>query len=153
MKWEIEQLTQNNALVIANDWHYPGQYSFYDMSADIEDYQEIVTPSLRQDHYYQVMTADKMVGFFVIEQADKTGVDEIGLGLEPTLTGHGLGGDFVSHIISFVENNFVVKTLRLDVAEFNVRAQKVYQKLGFKVLRKHNQLTNGGTHVFIEMEK
>ncbi|WP_278960266.1 hypothetical protein [Lactobacillus apis] len=51
---KIGQLSQANAEIIANGWHYEGEYSFYDMENDQEDYDEIMSQELRSDHYYQV---------------------------------------------------------------------------------------------------
>lgn len=43
----IEKLSQRNAEDIAKNWHYEGNYSFYDMKNDMEDYEEIISPKLR----------------------------------------------------------------------------------------------------------
>ncbi|KRL06981.1 hypothetical protein [Liquorilactobacillus hordei] len=40
-----------------------------------------------------------------------------------------------------------------DVAKFNVRAQKLYQKIGFEVVNYHEQETNGGSYPFVLMVK
>ena len=53
MTQTITTLSQENALKIANEWHYDAPYDFYDMQNDIEDYEEIISPSLRQNNYYQ----------------------------------------------------------------------------------------------------
>lgn len=155
MAQTITTLSQENALKIANEWHYAAPYDFYDMQNDIEDYEEIINPSLRQNNYYQV-TNDKndLVGFFVIEPADKNkGKYEIGLGMNPSITGKGKGIDFLNLIINFSQSKFCVLEIILDVAQFNVRAQKVYQKAGFKISRHHEQKTNGTTYNFVEMTK
>ena len=46
MSKNIEPLTQQHALEIANTWHYEATYDFYDMKNDLEDYKEMVSPSL-----------------------------------------------------------------------------------------------------------
>ena len=48
---KIEPLSQSNAEEIANHWHYEGIYAFYDMQADSEDYEEILSPEARGNHY------------------------------------------------------------------------------------------------------
>ncbi|MFT8325313.1 GNAT family N-acetyltransferase [Oenococcus sicerae] len=151
----IQPLSQKNALIIADDWHYSGQYAFYDMTADPEDYQEIINPVLRRDAYYEFLDhQQKLLGFFVIEPIDgNKGTYEIGLGLAPSLTGHGLGKNFLGHIISYAITHFSVKKIILDVAEFNIRAQKLYRSIGFKQARQYEQETNNSTYTFIEMTK
>ncbi|WEV43679.1 GNAT family N-acetyltransferase [Lactobacillus sp. ESL0684] len=154
MTYKITQLTQENAVEIADKWHYDGQYAFYDMTADPEDYEEIVTPKLRQNSYYQVLADDKLIGFFVIEPADENqGSYELGLGMKPNLTGQGKGQEFLQQILAFVTSKFAITELILDVAEFNVRAQKVYQRLGFIPVKKHQQETNNSVYPFIEMRR
>ena len=84
MTQTITTLSQENALKIANEWHYDAPYDFYDMQNDIEDYEEIISPSLRQNNYYQVTNNNDLVGFFVIEPVDENkGKYEIGLGMDP----------------------------------------------------------------------
>lgn len=41
MLFEFQRLTQNHAIKIANEWKYDGVYSFYNMTEDIEDYEEL----------------------------------------------------------------------------------------------------------------
>ena len=69
---KIEPLRQSNAEEIANNWHYEGIYSFYDMQADPEDYEEILSPEARGNHYYQVLKNDELYGFFAFFQLTKT---------------------------------------------------------------------------------
>uniref|UniRef100_UPI003A6C9043 GNAT family N-acetyltransferase n=1 Tax=Lactococcus sp. TaxID=44273 RepID=UPI003A6C9043 len=154
MTQTITILSQENALKIANEWHYDAPYDFYDMQNDIEDYEEIISPSLRQNNYYQVTNNNNLIGFFVIEPVDENkGKYEIGLGMDPSITGKGKGIDFLNLIIKFSQSKFHVTEIILDVAQFNVRAQKVYQKAGFKISKHHEQKTNGATYNFIEMTK
>lgn len=127
---------------------------FYDMQNDIEDYEELIDPTLRQNNYYQITNNNDLIGFFVIEPEDENkGKYEIGLGMNPSSTGQGKGIDFLNLIINFSTSKFYVTEIILDVAQFNVRAQKVYQKAGFKISRHHEQKTNGSTYNFVEMTK
>ncbi|WP_199692577.1 GNAT family N-acetyltransferase [Lactobacillus sp. ESL0233] len=95
MKYKkITQLTQANADQIARKWHYSGQYDFYNMENDPEDFEEIITSRLRGNKYYQVLDdKDELVGYFCLERLSEKKV-EIGLGLRPDLTGQGLGIKF-----------------------------------------------------------
>ena len=150
----FDKLTQENALIIANDWHYPGEYAFYDMSADPEDYEEIIDPKQRGDQYFQAVDEDQvLIGFFAICQTADEDTVEIGLGLAPTVAGHGHGSSFVRQILAYVAMYIPVRKVLLDVAEFNVRAQKVYAKEGFKISRHHDQLTNGSVYPFVTLLK
>lgn len=65
MRFVFRPLSQRNALEIANEWKYDGIYSFYDMTADAEDYEEFVDETLRnQNDHYEVLENGALVGFF-----------------------------------------------------------------------------------------
>ena len=149
----ISLLTQANADQIARKWHYGGQYSFYDMENDPEDFEEIITPRLRANKYYQVLNdKDELVGYFCLERLSEDKV-EAGLGLRPDLTGQGLGLNFVKEIEEFIQDNFTYKIIVLSVASFNKRAIKVYQRAGFKIGGSKLQKSNDGVYEFINLSK
>lgn len=60
-----------------------------------------------------------------------TAVD-IGMGMRPDLTGHGVGHQFASAVIDFAKRTFSPPMLRVTIAAFNLRAQRVWTKLGFQ---------------------
>ncbi len=147
---QIKKMCQPEATEIANRWKYDGEYAFYDMTADPEDYAEIVTAEKRGDRYFSVFSGDGLMGFFCVEQA---GADiEIGLGLRPDLTGLGNGGAFLAEILRFVRENYAFEKIRMDVASFNQRAIKVYERAGFVKTGTAQVSTNGGTYDFTRME-
>ena len=150
---KIEHLTQANADQIARKWHYSGTYGFYDMENDPEDFEEIITPKLRGDKYYQVLNdKDELVGYFCLERLSEQKV-EVGLGLRPDLTGRGLGLNFVTEIEAFIQNNSNYRIIVLSVASFNKRAIKVYQRAGFKIEDSKLQKSNDGVYEFINLSK
>lgn len=137
---------------IADQWKYPGEYAFYDMTADEEDYKEFTDENLRNENdHFAVWQGDELVGFFCVipEDADL----EIGLGLRPDLCGKGAGRFFLEAILGFVEANYTYQNCVLSVAAFNQRAIKVYQRCGFTVCSTEIRRTNGGEYVFIVMKK
>lgn len=146
----ITQMGQSDAIEIADCWKYDGEYAFYDMTADPEDYEEIVTPEKRGDRYFSVFSGDGLIGFFCVE---REGADvEIGLGLRPGLTGQGRGKAFLEEILRFVRENFSFEKIRMDVASFNQRAIKVYERAGFVKTGTAKVPTNGGMYDFTQME-
>ena len=149
---EIEPLSQQHALEIANAWHYEAPYDFYDMKNDLEDYEEIVSQEARGDRYYQVLREEKLYGFFCLEQKGERTL-ELGLGMKPEHCGKGQGAAFLEEILDFVSGQFSVKKLALSVADFNQRAQQLYLNMGFEVVRRIPQESNGDIHLFVEMEK
>ncbi|MDL2292260.1 GNAT family N-acetyltransferase [Acholeplasma sp. OttesenSCG-928-E16] len=126
----IKKMQQENALEIANNWHYPGIYSFYDFINDPLDYEELISKEKRQDDFFEVLDENKELMGYLTCYFNEQSV-EIGLGLRPDLTGHGLGEIFVRRCIRFIKENFNVNKITLKVADFNERAIKVYQRCGF----------------------
>lgn len=147
---KITQMRQSEALEIADRWKYDGEYAFYDMTADPEDYEELVTPEKRGDRYFSVFDGDELTGFFCVEQ---DGADvEIGLGLRPDLTGRGRGKAFLEGILRFVRENYLFEKIKLDVVSFNQRAIRVYERAGFLKTGTAKVSTNGGVYDFVLME-
>ena len=148
-------LSQKNALIIADEWHYDGQYAFYDMKNDQEDYDEIISPQLRKNNYFQVLdTNDNLVAFFCLDpDKEKKEQVEVGLGLAPDLTGRGLGSEFMSVIENYVKNNYDYQVIILAVADFNLRAIKVYQTAGYVQTGTEMVHSNGGIYKFNIMTK
>lgn len=87
---KIVKMRQPEAEEIADSWKYDGEYAFYDMTADPEDYEEIMSPDLRGDRYFSVFDDDVLIGFFCVEREGRDAA--LGLGLRPDLTGRGEGG-------------------------------------------------------------
>ena len=152
---QIQQLSQENAETIAKKWHNDGEYSIYDMENDQEDYDEIITPKLRKDHYFEVLADNgQLTAFFCLDPIeDKNNQVEVGLGMAPELTGHGLGIGLMQMIEDYVKQIGKYHKIILSVAEFNKRAQKVYQRAGYRIIGSEDEASNGGIYQFIIMAK
>lgn len=146
----IKKMEQSEAEIIANNWKYEGVYSFYDMTEDIEDYEEIISEEQRGDHYFSVLDNGELYGFFCVEQEGDN--IEIGLGMKPQYTGKGNGVTFLSNILEFVTSKYSYETIILDVVSFNKRAIKVYERAGFTKTKEIMVNTNGGNYEFTVME-
>ena len=143
-------MTQEQAEVIAYNWHYDGEYSFYDMEADREDLAKFIDPEVRGNSKFSVIKNDELIGFFSLNQvADKT--IDIGLGMRPDLTGRSKGFGFLKAGIEFVRNEYQPELITLSVAAFNKRAIKVYRKIGFEEIDTYQQETNGSKYEFLKM--
>ena len=146
----IRKMNQLEADEIANNWNYDGVYAFYDMVADIEDYEEIMSESKRGDNYFSVIDGENLYGFFCVVQADDN--IEIGLGMKPEHTGKGKGLEFINNILVYVKTHYVYDSILLHVASFNIRAIKVYEHAGFVKIGQNMVNTNGGVYEFTLME-
>lgn len=143
-------MTPSDAYAIVR-WHYPGEFSFYDMDSDPDDYREFTAyQKWTPDTKFAVLTAEqKLVGFLEFVCHDQ--VVNVGLGLHPDWIGKGFGEEFVRSGLEFAQRRFKPRQFRLAVAAFNTRAIKVYEKIGFEITRTFMQKTNGSVFEFIEM--
>lgn len=90
------------------------------------------------------------MGFFCVE---REGADvALGLGMRPDLTGRGRGGAFLGEILRFVRENYSYERIRVEVASFNQRAIRVYERAGFVKTGTARVPTNGGLYDFTMME-
>lgn len=151
MAYQIEVMTQEEAEEIAFNWHYDGEYSFYDMAADKEDLEEFINPEKRGSNVFSVIDTEELIGYFTASK-EKEYIIDIGLGLRPDLTGKGIGLHFLKTVMEFVNSEYKPKKITLSVAFFNQRAVKVYRKIGFTESHIYWQKTNGSTFKFLKME-
>lgn len=152
MMLEFRTLTQAHALEIADDWKYDDIYSFYDMTADEEDYTEFIDEDRRNvNDHYEVLENNELIGFFCVIREGAS--IEIGLGMRPDICGRGKGKTYVMQIIRFIEQHYSFDRLIMNVACFNQRAIKVYRSCGFKETEITNRRSNGGMYAFLMMIK
>lgn len=121
------------------DWKYELPYDFYNNELNPQSLKELL-----EDSYYVVVDDHKkIVGYFCIGDCAKVPIGvhfgayneefiDIGIGMNPTLTGKGNGATFFSFILKFIEENFLTVPFRLTVASFNKRAIHLYEKFGFE---------------------
>ncbi|WP_174615580.1 GNAT family N-acetyltransferase [Virgibacillus ihumii] len=150
MTYEFKKMTQEQAEEIAYNWHYDGEYSFYDIEADEEDLEEFLDSQARGDSSFAVTNDDELIGFFRASQKSD-GIVDVGLGMRPDLTGKGNGLEFLKAGIEFVHSEYAPTKITLAVATFNQRAIKVYRKIGFEDTDIFMQDTNGDRYEFLKM--
>ena len=125
-------------------WRYERPYDFYDGDVD---------PVLNPERFYEALDENgSLVGNYYFEQ--KGDALEIGLGLRPDLTGRGLGLEFLLAGIEFGRRRFGLSRVILNVAAFNERAIKVYERAGFRETGRHTRrFDRWGEVEFVEMEQ
>jgi [ribosomal protein S18]-alanine N-acetyltransferase len=147
----IRPMTADDAQAVAA-WRYDEPYAFYDWDRDPDDLAELLDPAQWGRRYFSADDVDgELAGFFVIKPAD--GVAEIGLGLRPALTGRGLGASFLDAGLRFAAQRFGAHDFAVAVAAFNRRAITVYERAGFREVRRYEHATNGAVHDFVWMTR
>jgi RimJ/RimL family protein N-acetyltransferase len=139
----IEPATSDSLAEVAT-WRYEPPYDFYD-----DDGKPVKDP----ERFYAARDeSGALVGSYYFERRG----DSLfyGLGLRPDLTGRGLGLEFVEAGIAFATERFGGGRLVLDVAEFNERAIRVYERAGFRRTgRRLRPFAGRGEVPFIDMER
>lgn len=138
-------------------WTYPPPYDLYNGELTEEGLKEFA-----ENPYYAIHNQDKeLVGFYCkgfaaqvpigyFFSAYPEGYMDIGLGMRPDLTGKGKGTEFLTCIMSTLEQEERPEPLRLTVAEFNKRAIALYEKIGFQ---KVSEFANASDMIFWVMTK
>jgi [ribosomal protein S18]-alanine N-acetyltransferase len=155
MQLFVRNLTEEYAKQILN-WRYDSPYDFYNNEESSESLNELL-----ENPYYAVLNQnDELVGFFCIGSAAQVpfgstvgayneDIKDIGIGMNPAMTGQGLGTPFFTYILSYIKETYQLDSIRLTVAKFNQRAIHLYTKLGFVKKVEFNR----GTTEFITMVK
>lgn len=119
-------------------WRYPALGLGYDPADD--DLESDVAALLRPDfHYYAAHDeTGRLVGFCCFgEDARVPGGDyalpalDVGLGLNPELTGRGLAHGFLEEILALGIALFAPEFFRATVAAVNVRSLRLFEGAGF----------------------
>jgi RimJ/RimL family protein N-acetyltransferase len=141
--WRIEPATDRLFAAIAT-WRYEPPYDFYDGDPD---------PVLNPERFFQVLDdGDEVVGFLYFRNYGDT--LEYGLGLRPDLTGQGIGPEFFRFGLDFGRGRFRPARVVTNVAEFNERARKVYERAGFCVTgRRVRRYEGRGDVTFLDLEE
>ncbi len=146
------RLMEDSEAVEISGWHYEPPYDFYDATSDVDDLQELLDAKRRKGAYFSAFDErGVLVGFFQFE-SDGTTVD-VGLGMRPDLTGHGLGIGYLLAGLEFARKRFSPEGFTLSVATFNERAILVYERAGFRRGSEYTHHTNGSEYLFLSMAR
>jgi ribosomal-protein-alanine N-acetyltransferase len=136
---------------IALSWQYDPPYDFYNHDpAQLEDlvYNSFLNPDY---HYFEVLDEHgSLIAFRCFgEDARVPGGDysadalDMGGGLRPDLTGQGLGPQIIRAAMDFAMVEFSPQAFRTTIAEFNLRAQRACQKVGYVLAQRFVAQHNG----------
>jgi ribosomal protein S18 acetylase RimI-like enzyme len=120
----IEPASEATQQLLAT-WRYLPPYDFYDGDAE---------PVLNPERFFEARDErGNLIGFYYFEP--KPPDLDYGLGLRPDLTGRGL--DFFLAGLVFARERYRPRRVLLHVPEFNIRARRVYERGGFRVISRH----------------
>lgn len=156
----FKPIDEANAYRFVN-WHYVMPYDVYDMANTPEEAEAAVRYFLDPDINCYAITDEsgELLAFCTFGlDGQVPGGDysddalDIGLGIRPDLTGQGLGSHFVQAVLAFARRTFEPPAFRVTIAGFNQRAQKVWQKAGFRPVEVFEALHSGRPFVIFVRE-
>jgi len=160
MTYIFKPMTKLHAERIST-WKYEKPYNFY----DFEPSEEITSELLNGDYFCVLNNAGALMGFscsgnsarvpggYAAGIYEREEVLDIGLGLEPSETGKGLGRIFVEEVIDYFRQQLNKENFRMVVASFNQRAITVYRANGFVERRNFLSKVNGIDTEFVCLTK
>lgn len=149
---ELSVMDQPDAETVAA-WRYPGIYGFYDLRADPEDENELLDAHHRDGRYFSAhVRGVGLIGFAELKPISD-GELEIGLGLRPECTGHGLGSEYTRRVCEWAAERIKPDLLVLRVATFNKRAIRAYTRVGFRPTRVEIIDSYGTPVQFLRMQR
>lgn len=145
MKLHLEPMTETAVYEIMK-WRYKQPYHIYNIGRDGQtDFDSDLRYFLNIEYqFHQILNeAQELVAFCSYgSDARVPGGDysaeaiDIGMGVRPLYTGRGLGHLFAQTAADYAVETYLAQRLRVTIAEFNIRAQKVWQKIGFQPVSK-----------------
>ncbi len=136
----------------AAGWRYEPPYDFYNLNPSALEniiFKSYLNPDM---NYYAVLDEQgRLIAFRCFgKDAQVPGGDysadalDMGGGLRPDLTGQGLGPHIMNAAIAFARPLFAPRAFRVTVAEFNLRARRACEKIGYTQVQRfvapHNQI-------------
>ncbi|WP_254438537.1 GNAT family N-acetyltransferase [Paenibacillus sp. DCT19] len=153
MSYSIHEMTVGFAEEILH-WKYEQPYDFYDNELSLEALDELLNSS----YYVLLDIHDELIGFMCMGSSAQVPNEtyvygenyiDLGIGMNPELTGKGQGASFFSSVLNFIVDRFDHSSYRLTVAAFNQTAIHLYQKFGFITVDRFSK----GDYEFIVMIK
>lgn len=134
-------------------WEYEEPYKVYTIPAEHRD-EELKEIQANIQNWFAVLDEqNNMIGFY--EYRFPEGSMEIGLGLAPQYTGQGKGRSFVRQCLRFAKQQYpdYHGEIFLRVMDFNMRAIRVYERVGFQEFLWQKAVCFGEPITFVCMRK
>lgn len=138
MEFDFRPLEKPQALAIL-DWHYPAPYDFYDFrqenrQADLYDFLD------PQNAFFAILNCDDELEGYCSFGSDgqvpggsyRDQALDIGMGIRPDRIGQGRGSSYARAVADYGVQCYQMTQLRVTIATFNQRAQRVWRSLGFE---------------------
>ncbi len=155
MRLTFQPLQMDHALAILY-WRYTSPYDCYNFEADNlqEDLCYLLNP---ENAFYAILNPKgELEGYCSFgSDGQVSGGDyriaalDIGMGIRPDLTGQRYGEQYAQAVLNYTVSNYGVQKLRVTIAQFNKRAQRVWEKLGFEQVEVFAKIGSGKKFVIM----
>lgn len=142
------QFEKEHALAIIS-WRYDFPYDYYNFDADT--LQEDLHYLLDAKHnFWAILNRQGELEGYCSFGSDgqvpggdySTEALDIGMGIRPDLVGQGRGKQYAQAVVEHGRNHYGAQLLRVTIAEFNKRAQRVWKQLGFEPMEKFVKISS-----------
>ena len=144
-------------------WRYEAPYDLYNIVAtsdnDIDsEIDYLCDPANR---YYSIWESDNdtLIGFCCFgTEGQVPGGDyaapalDVGIGIDPQHTGHGMGATYIEDVLNFARATFAPQTFRATIAAFNERALRACKRNGLYPVQTFKGKNNQRTYVIVSGE-
>ncbi|MCA9936853.1 MAG: GNAT family N-acetyltransferase [Ardenticatenaceae bacterium] len=142
MNLSIQPLTTNQICAMLQ-WQYDGPYALYNMQTNDEAGQIAFFSDPANGYFAIVNEIGEFLGTCNYGADgrvpggtyDDSAID-IGISMRPDLTGKGNGHIYAAAVFNFARQHYPTLNLRVTIAEFNGRSQRVCEKHGFQITQR-----------------
>lgn len=143
------QLEKEHALAIIN-WCYSSPYDYYNFDADTTQEALHYLTDAKNNFWAILNLQGELQGYCSFgSDGQVPGGDysaealDIGMGIRPDLVGQGRGKQYAQAVVGHGINQYRAQQLRVTIAEFNKRAQRVWTQIGFEQVEKFIKIRSG----------
>ncbi len=133
--FRVRPLTADDGMTMAT-WRYPGPWSIYDSTA---------APQADEGFWAVEDATETLVGFCCLGaearvpgQVEEPGTLDVGVGMDPELTGRGYGGELARVVVAHARSLAPGARLRCVIQEWNARSLAVARASGFVDVGHHD---------------
>ncbi|MEG4533661.1 GNAT family N-acetyltransferase [Microcoleus sp. D2_18a_D3] len=148
-------LEKEQALAIL-DWRYTFPYDYYNFDANTLQEDLCYLLDSRNAFYAILNLQEELEGYCSFgSDGQVPGGDysekalDIGIGIRPDLVGQGRGKYYAQAVAEYGAQHYGMQQLRVTIAGFNKRAQRVWEQLGFEQVEKFVKI--GSDTIFLKM--
>ncbi|MGB3365959.1 MAG: GNAT family N-acetyltransferase [Acidaminobacteraceae bacterium] len=134
-------------------WKYEGKYSVYNFS----DWNEVVKnkwdlsiKEKREREFVGITYNDNFIAYGRIFSVDDNTF--LGVGIKPELCGSGHGKNVMNLLIEEAKKRSLIENIYVELRTFNIRAEKCYKSIGFKLIDEYMKKTFNGEDKFYLMK-